>query len=264
MKSLLWIMKFVYKYADKDDLEVLYQRVVNADLKLPLKQFNVTSAPAKLLRPLAVVDYTKVHDPKKTYRGGPSQEEDLKHKIAMTRTDFRPTITDVDVCSSYNARSVMDVFNPKAVIAFHETFEDSRKNITRKDAGMKEYTFIIDSQKRRQYPHNQEEDDGFLARFVFSTFCLNKFETIIFDDFSISINTPDEFYNVLQNSIDIEPGTEMLIRVQPVQLESEDGIRSEPIEQRKCRFEDEVPKDMPLFKIYSRNACLFNCMYQFR
>ena len=82
--------------------------------------------------------------------------------------------------------------------------------------------------------------------------------------FSVSINTPDEFYNVLQNSIDVEAGTEMLIRVKPVQLISEDSIRSEPIEQRKCRFENEVPKDMPLFQIYSRNACLFNCMYQFR
>ena len=257
-------MKFVYKYADKDDLENLYEKVIDAGLNLPLKPFNVTSAASKLLRPLAVVDYTPFHDPKKLFWGAKSPEEAKKLRIAMTTTDFRPTITGVDVCSSYNAKSVMDVFNPKAVIAFHETFEDSRKNITLKDAGMKEYTFIIDSQKRRQYPHNQEEDDGFLARFVFSTLCLNKFERIIFDDFSVSINSPDEFYNVLQNSIDVEPGTEILIRVQPVQLESEDGIRSEPIEQRKCRFEDEVPKDMPLFKIYSRNACLFNCMYQLR
>ena len=163
----------------------------------------------------------------------------------------------------------MDIFNPKAVTAFHEIFEDSKKNITLKDAGMKEYTFIIDSQKRRQYPHNQEEDAEFLARFAFSSVSLNRLNkksiTIIHDDdFSVSINAPDEFYNVLQNSIAVEPGTEMLIRVQPVQLVSEDSIRSEPIEQRKCRFEDEVPKDMPLVKTYSRNACLFNCMYQFR
>ena len=82
--------------------------------------------------------------------------------------------------------------------------------------------------------------------------------------FSIAINTPYEFYNVIQNSIDVEKGTEMLIRVKPIQLVSDESIRSVPIEQRKCRFENEVPEDMPLFKIYSRNACLFNCMYQFR
>ena len=56
----------------------------------------------------------------------------------------------------------------------------------------------------------------------------------------------------------------MVIRVEPIQLESDDSIRSVSIEKRKCRFEDEVPEDMPMFKIYSRNACLFNCMYQFR
>ena len=82
--------------------------------------------------------------------------------------------------------------------------------------------------------------------------------------FSVSINAPDEFYNVIRNSIDVEPGTEMLVRVKPVQLVSEESIRSEPIEQRKCRFEDELPEYMPIFKVYSRNACLFNCMYKFR
>ena len=157
-------MKFVYHFANKEDLKDLYKRVLNAGLKLPLKPYNPTDVSSKLLRPLAVYDYTRFHDPKKVY--WPSGEERTKHRTAMTITDFRPTITDVDVCQSYNARSVMDVFKEDAVTAFHETFEGSKKNITLQDASLKEYTFIIDTQKRRQYPYNKEDDSRFFARFV--------------------------------------------------------------------------------------------------
>ena len=67
-------MKFVYKYAEKDDLEVLHEKVADAGLKLPLKPFNATSAPAKLLRPLAVFDYIPIHDPKTPFWGPKSQD----------------------------------------------------------------------------------------------------------------------------------------------------------------------------------------------
>ena len=161
-------MKFVYHSANKEDLKDLYKRVLNAGLKLPLKPFDATHVSSKLLRPLAVYDYTRYHDPKKVY--WPSIEEKEQHQTAMTTTDFHPTITDIDICSSYNTRSVMDVFKQDAVIAFHETFESSKKNITLKDASFKEYTFLIDTQKRRQYPYNKEDDSRFIARFVLTTF----------------------------------------------------------------------------------------------
>ena len=107
-------MKFVYHSANKEDLFDLYKRVLNAGLKLPLKPFDATHVSSKLLRPLAVYDYTRYHDPKKVY--WPSIEEKEQHQTAMTTTDFHPTITDIDICSSYNTRSVMDVFKQDDVV----------------------------------------------------------------------------------------------------------------------------------------------------
>ena len=66
-------MKFVYHSANKEDLKDLYKRVLNAGLKLPLKPLDATHVSSKLLRPLAVYDYTRYHDPKKVY--WPSIEE---------------------------------------------------------------------------------------------------------------------------------------------------------------------------------------------
>ena len=86
----------------------------------------------------------------------------------------------------------------------------------------------------------------------------------IFFFYRLSINAPDQFYNVIDSSIKIEGGTDVLIRVEPVELYTDDSVKSVEIEQRKCRMTSEVPDEMNLFKNYTRNACLFNCMYEYR
>ena len=82
--------------------------------------------------------------------------------------------------------------------------------------------------------------------------------------FRIAINPPDEFYNVIENFIQIEGGTEVLIRVEPIELYSDSSVSSIGAEQRKCRMATEVPDEMNLFQNYTRNACLYNCMYEYR
>ena len=82
--------------------------------------------------------------------------------------------------------------------------------------------------------------------------------------YRISINDPEEFYNVMQDKINVEGGTEMIIRVEPIEIFTEEDVASVPVEKRNCRMKSEVPESMPLFHEYTQKACLFNCMYDFR
>ena len=89
--------------------------------------------------------------------------------------------------------------------------------------------------------------------------------TFIWFTFSrIAINHPNEFFNVEDNSVDVEPGTEVLIRVQPTELVTDEAVIDVPVERRNCRLASEVPEDMTLFKSYSRSSCNFNCMFEYR
>ena len=69
----------------------------------------------------------------------------------------------------------------------------------------------------------------------------------------------------MDSSIKIIGGTDVLIRVEPIEIFTEESVNSVPVEDRKCRLASEVPEDMThLFKNYTRNSCLYNCMYIYR
>ena len=89
-----------------------------------------------------------------------------------------------------------------------------------------------------------------------------QFDTYI--HFRLAINSPDEFFDIGQEYIHIQPGTINVIRVKPSQLVSSDDVKSVNIAARKCRFEDEIPENMTMFQSYSRKACLYDCMFQYR
>ena len=81
----------------------------------------------------------------------------------------------------------------------------------------------------------------------------------------IAINPPGDFFNVNDNSIEVEPGTEVLVRVEPQELVMDDAAIDIPIDKRGCRMASEVPEEMSdMFKTYTRGACNFNCMFQYR
>ena len=96
-----------------------------------------------------------------------------------------------------------------------------------------------------------------------SIFCLIAFSNEIIHS-RIAINHPDEFFNVVDNAITLEGGTEVSIRVIPEEIATDDDVGSVSIEKRYCRMKNEVPDEMaPLFTKYSRNACLYSCMYNY-
>ena len=70
---------------------------------------------------------------------------------------------------------------------------------------------------------------------------------------------------MVDNSIALEGGTEVIIRVIPEEIETDEDVGLEvSIEKRNCRMKHEITDDMSsLFKSYSRNACPYTCMYQY-
>ena len=65
--------------------------------------------------------------------------------------------------------------------------------------------------------------------------------------------------------IKIEGGTDVIIRVEPVKLRTDDSVTATSVEDRKCRLANEVPDEMKhLFKNYTRSGCLFTCMHSYR
>ena len=89
---------------------------------------------------------------------------------------------------------------------------------------------------------------------------------LIFETFSrLALNHPEEFFNVVDNTITLEGGSEVTIRVIPEEITTDEDVGSEvTIEKRNCRLKNEVPDEMmSLFKYYTRNSCLYSCMYRY-
>ena len=78
------------------------------------------------------------------------------------------------------------------------------------------------------------------------------------------MNVPGEFWNVDSNKVGILKGTETLIKVKPVELISDESLRTLDVNDRNCRFEDELSEGMVLFKNYTRQSCIFECMHKYR
>ena len=174
-------MKFVYHFANDNDIKNLYNDVSNAGLMLPLKALNISKVKTKLLRPLAVSDYVQDFNPRRYFDSDQSRN---KFKEASRKTDFHPVITDVSLCSSYNSKNVAEVFSEDSVGEFLEMFEMSRDNhLSLAKASQREYTFIIDTQSRGEtYSNMWAEEEGYIARYAydFSFFSeLNRYRTSI-------------------------------------------------------------------------------------
>ena len=283
LKSLFLIMKFVNHYANMDDVTTLYNIVKDAGLKIPLKEIDQFKKTVFLGQPLVISDYLKNVDQYEPmlkehqddqWEFNPDYDSDGGFaNVKRQSTQFRPTLTDVGLCSTFNAEMENNVFQDETVGGFMEVFNKAgldAKTITLATADLKEQSFIIDTQVRRNYPFVARGGSKKLARYATHVFFI--FMMLLCRLIScyllisrVAVNHPNEFFNVDDNSVEVEPGTEVLIRVQPTELVTDEGVTQVPIEKRGCRLASEVPEEMiSLFKTYTRNACNFNCMYEYR
>ena len=77
-------------------------------------------------------------------------------------SEFRPTMTDYGLCSSYNSLMEVNVFDKMSVSNFHEVFHQSESNgVNLKMGGDREYTFMMDTRERRNYPFNATDASNY-------------------------------------------------------------------------------------------------------
>ena len=69
----------------------------------------------------------------------------------------------------------------------------------------------------------------------------------------IAINPLANFFNVNDNSTEVEPGTKVLIRLESQELVMDDAAIDIPIDKSGCGMASEVPEEMSaMFKTYAR------------
>lgn len=137
LKSLLRIMKFVYHYDDSNDLKRLYKDVQYSALMLPLKPLNLVQNTTRQFRPIAVSDYVQNNNPAIPLN---FNTRPVFEKVSL-ETDFQPIITDLDICSSYNAPKTTEIFHEEAVADFHDVFEAQVSHTNTMSEGGKYYGF---------------------------------------------------------------------------------------------------------------------------
>ena len=188
-------MKFVYHFANMDDVEKLYNIVKDADLKIPMKKYDDFKKGVFLGQPLVISDY--LHDVDQFsivsqfhqddfWEFNPiinlGTEENGYANVKRQSTQFRPTLTDSGLCSSFNAEVENNMFQDQRVKEFMEIFHNEWdiENHTLASADLKEITFIIDNQDRRNYPFVATEGSSRkLARLVILPSCKSKLVHLI-------------------------------------------------------------------------------------
>ena len=264
-------MKFVYNFANLNDVKRLYGKVKKANSKIPMKTIEEVTGSVVLGHPLAISNYLLDLN---QYENIPGTLNNTfwstdpftpAKRIYKSSTDFVPAFTDAGLCSVYNSPMISDVFVDSSVAEFKEVFINASEQMEVKTAGIGEYSFVIDTQKRSQYPFRTVDSTHF-ARYTYQivTYCKNA-ASFLLKYFRLALNHPDEFFNVVGNTITLEGGTEVTIRVIPEEIATDENVGPEvPIEKRNCRLKNEVPDEMkPLFKSYTRNSCMYTCMYTY-
>lgn len=165
-------MKFVYDFANLNDVKMLYGKVKKANSTIPMKTIDEVTRSAVLGHPLAVSDYLMDLN---QYEKIPGTLNNTfwstdpfypTRRIYKSSSDFVPAFTNAGLCSIYNSPMISDVFVDSSVAEFKEVFINSSKEVEVKTAAIGEYTFIIDTQKRSQYPFRTVDSTHF-ARYQF-------------------------------------------------------------------------------------------------
>ena len=164
MKSLMWVMKFVYHLYDWEDVKELYHKTKAAGLNLPLKPLNIVKKETLLPNPLAITDYLSLLDPKIPL-------DETKHKSwknqyqYISSTEFRPALTDNGLCQVYNGYYERDIFTEDSVSQFHEVFYGNKienQSVKLETFEVEEFTFILDLQTaRRNHPFDTKDGTHF-------------------------------------------------------------------------------------------------------
>ena len=230
LKDALRIMKFSYHIEDNKDITNLYDIISNSDLGYSMKPFSSIrlqgSWPDWQPKPFVFHDFVT----------GKFDSSSFEIKT----NGFLPTITDNGLCTTWNTFTTDEIFKKEVIENHLKIFEGAKQPLDK--ATIRKISFILDRRSDYSFPMKLNQIQSF---------------------FSISISGPDQYYNFNLNNVQINRGSKVLIKVKPVGLKSNEDLRGLSLTERKCRFGDEVPDEMILFKNYSRQSCMFDCMFRF-
>ena len=144
-----------------NDVEKIYEMIKDANLPVPMKDLDQIKSSLQLPQPLAISDYLKGLNPGEKILDMFQNENWEEGRVIKRSSEFSPRMTDMGLCSTYNAHLEKDVFDDKVVKDIHEVFHEGIEIYPLKSGQMKEYSFIIDTQTRRSYPFESKDEDTF-------------------------------------------------------------------------------------------------------
>ena len=166
-------MKIVHHFANLNDVETLYDLVKKANSKVPMRtseevKDSVVLPEASyrhfwLSRGLEQIWKTSMTFENEFWLPNPNQTTVRYYKPS---TDFKPMLTNAGLCSICNSPMISDIFENSTVKDFKEVFVEGTQEMEVRSAAMGEYSFIIDTRKRSQYPFRTTDPKDFV-RYVF-------------------------------------------------------------------------------------------------
>lgn len=163
-------------------------------------------------------DYSR----KKTFHEPYFAPVDLSYKV----TDFKPSLTDAGICQVYNGDSLSSIFTPSPrIYDFQNSLDPRTKQITpliiNGTGKISEITMWLDASNKNPAENMYlfEKEQGGLI---------------------VAINAWNQYYDVRINQLDLRAGSEVIIKVEPVVHYASDDFRRQNLNDRKCRFKDEL------------------------
>ena len=160
-------------------------------------------------------------------------------------SDFKPSFTNEGLGFTRNGADLDKIFYPSSYMNNFQRimlYNKSTSNIRPiKGSGINyQYSFLVNAQRYKD-----------LKRGI-------KWNQTSRSKIKLAVHSPMNIADMKGLGVNIYPGYVTTIRVDMVELVSNDDIRGLNIKKRQCRFHDE-PQDLQVVKHYSTTNCLFEC-----
>ena len=161
---------------------------------------------------------------------------------------FEPVFTDIGMCHSYNPMPVLDILKPSYYTeAFQGAYEeDLRPNVS---------------------THMGVDKGDSLTFYLYGNF--HQKIAMLLDIKKLAMSKPTNFFFGITNKMEyvgmknarkvIRAGYKYTWKIQAMEIEPSDDLRSLDLESRKCRFTDEN-EGLDIFKFYTKAGCDFELM----
>ena len=177
-------------------------------------------------------------------------------------TDFKPSFSDQGLCFSRNADGIDKMYKKsKYIESFQQTMMfNMTPPLVKKNKGSgfrHQYSFLVDNGYYEDLKRGLFGDKHIYTSITSDTKIWKRLKST-HTNFLLAIHSPNTIADIGGNGIRIESGYETTIRVNLMELHSEDSIKHIAVDKRQCLFPDEN-QNYGLFLNYSKVNCEFEC-----